>query len=56
MHGFERGDDGSVFNEIKINEYGAIVNWPEGFFDQSQHEAEAILRSAAIKRKDRREK
>ncbi|MCB0556894.1 MAG: DUF3696 domain-containing protein [Phaeodactylibacter sp.] len=34
-----------------INEYGAITDWPEGFFDQSQHEAEEILRAATLKRK-----
>lgn len=47
----ERPSEGSVFREVKINEYGAVVDWPEGFFDQSQREAEAILLAAAKKRK-----
>ena len=50
----ERSPEGSTFQEVKINEYGAIMNWPEGFFDQSQQEAEAILRAAAKKRKTQR--
>jgi len=36
---------------VVINEYGAISDWPEGFFDQSQQQAEEILRAAAMKRK-----
>ena len=52
----ERPPEGSTFQQVKINEYGAVMDWPEGFFDQSQQEAEAILRAAAKKRKARREK
>ncbi len=52
----ERPPDGSVFREVKINEYGAVLDWPEGFFDQSQQEAEAILRAASSKRKWQRGK
>lgn len=52
----ELGQSGSEFRSVDINEYGAILNWPLGFFDQSQQEAEAILRAAAIKRKTKREK
>lgn len=46
----------STFREVTINEYGAIVDWPEGFFDQSQQQAEEILKAAAMKRKARRNK
>jgi len=46
----EKSGSDSVFREVTINEYGAIVDWPEGLFDQSQHEAEAILRAAMRKR------
>ncbi len=52
----EKKENASVFQEVKINEYGAILDWPEGFFDQSQVEAEAILRAATSKRKANREK
>jgi len=44
----------SVFREVEINEYGAITDWPEGFFDQSQQQAEDILRAATAKRKFKR--
>jgi len=50
----ERGADGSSFREVRMNEFGAILDWPDGFFDQSQREAEAILRAAVIKRKQQR--
>lgn len=49
----ERGDDGSVFRKIDVNEFGAIIDWPDGFFDQNQREAEAILK-AAMKKKHQR--
>lgn len=51
----ERGADGSTFRDVAMNEFGAILNWPEGFFDQSQSEAESILRAAAMKRKKKRD-
>ncbi len=47
----EKKDGSSDFREVKVNEYGAILEWPEGFFDQSQFESESILRAAAAKRK-----
>ena len=50
----ERTLEGSIFQEVQINEYGAVMDWPEGFFDQSQEESEAILMAAAKKRKSRR--
>jgi predicted ATPase len=36
---------------VDINEFGAILDWPDGFFDENQREAEAILRAATTKRK-----
>ncbi|RYX80109.1 DUF3696 domain-containing protein [bacterium] len=35
---------------VEITEYGAILDWPDDFFDQSQAEIEAIVRAARIKR------
>ena len=52
----EKPGSNSTFREVKINEYGAIVDWPDGFFDQSQRQAEEILRAAALKRKRTRDK
>lgn len=46
----EKGSDGSDFREVKPNEYGAIHDWPEGFFDQAEEEANKILRAAIKKR------
>ncbi len=52
----EKPSQTSSFQEVIINEYGAISDWPEGFFDQSQQQAEEILRAAAMKRKKSRSK
>lgn len=53
---FVTNEDGhSRFADVKVNEFGAIPDWPEEFFDQSQREAEEILRAAALKRKSIRE-
>ena len=46
----EQSSQGSAFQEVMINEYGAISDWPEGFFDQSQQQAEEILSAATMKR------
>jgi predicted ATPase len=50
----EKKADTSTFREVLVNEYGAIPDWPEGFFDQSQDEAEQILRAASLKRQNSR--
>jgi predicted ATPase len=50
----EKNDGASHFREVTVNEYGAILDWPEGFFDQSQFEAESILRAAAAKKRKKR--
>jgi predicted ATPase len=47
----EKKQNQSTFRPIVVNEYGAILDWPEGFFDQSQTEAENIIREATRKRK-----
>ena len=47
----EKASRDSFFREVVINEYGAIAEWPDGFFDQSQQQAEKILTVAATKRK-----
>jgi predicted ATPase len=51
MYFVERPSEGSTFHEVEINEFGAVLQWPEGFFDESQKEAEEILRAASKKRK-----
>ena len=47
----EQSARGSTFREVAINEFGAVLDWPEGFFDQSHQQAEEILIAAAKKRK-----
>lgn len=50
----EKTSQGSSFREVVVNEYGAISDWPEGFFDQSQKQSEELLRAATMKRKNGR--
>jgi predicted ATPase len=45
----------SQYREVTVNKYGAIVDWPQGFFDQSQREAEEILRASMTKRQQERQ-
>jgi predicted ATPase len=53
MYFVEKQGDSSNFRPVLVNEFGAIADWPEGFFDQSQTEAEEILRAATRKRQAR---
>jgi predicted ATPase len=46
----------AMYRSIDINEYGAVLDWPEGFFDQSQIEAEKIIKEASKKRSRRNQK
>lgn len=49
-----KSDEVSSFEEVEIDDYGSIVNWPKGFFDQSFHVASDIMKAVAKKRKSRR--
>lgn len=51
----EKREGDSSFREVTINRFGAILDWPVGFFDQSQDESAEILRAATVKRKKERE-
>ena len=46
----------SRFDRVDINEFGAILKWPEEFFDQTDQEVERILIEAAKKRRRIKEK
>ncbi|MEN9934131.1 MAG: hypothetical protein RLZZ387_710, partial [Chloroflexota bacterium] len=35
------------------NEYGAILDWPQGFFDEAEEEATLIMQAAMEKRQAR---
>jgi predicted ATPase len=47
----EREDGASTFKPVRINDYGAIPDWPKGFFDQGPKESDRILKASAAKRK-----
>jgi len=42
----EKTNGFTTYRDVVINEYGTIVRWPRGFFDQSQREIEEILLAA----------
>ncbi|WP_025770955.1 DUF3696 domain-containing protein [Thioalkalivibrio sp. HK1] len=52
----EKKERTSRFKEVVINEYGAVQNWPVGFFDESTIEAENILKEAINKKRARTHK
>jgi predicted ATPase len=49
----ERERGASQFREVKPNEYGAILEWPAGFFDEATIQAESIVRLGVEKRKSK---
>lgn len=48
----EKNEEGAKFSRIEPNEYGAILTWPKGFFDEGPAEAELIMSAAIKKRKE----
>ena len=46
----EKTDSVSSFRKVAINKFGAVLDWPDGFFDQGQLEAEMIIDAAMRKR------
>lgn len=51
----QKVDNKTVCKEVKLTKYGAIIDWPDDFFDQAENETEAILRAAQAKRRSERE-
>lgn len=51
----DRPEGNTRFRKIEISDYGAIVDWPDDFFDQSQKETEKLLLAAAAKRRRRQQ-
>ncbi|WP_155478112.1 DUF3696 domain-containing protein [Heliobacterium mobile] len=48
-------EHGSCYEEVKVDEYNGIVNWPVDFFDQTATEQEGIILAGIEKRRKRRE-
>ncbi len=47
-------EEGAIVEEVKIDEDRGIVNWPDGFFDQTANEQEKIIRAGLKKRRAKR--
>lgn len=51
---FADNSSGSTkYNPVEVNSFGAIRNWPVGFFDQTQEDTEALVRAGLKKRKSK---
>ncbi|ARW12131.1 AAA family ATPase [Acetobacter ascendens] len=46
----EKKEGNTLLEEVNINEYGVITNWPKGFFDKTQSDVNEILKTAREKR------
>lgn len=53
MYYVTKANGATQYKRVTINEYGAVPDWPEGFFDQSPRESEDILKAAVRKRRAR---
>lgn len=47
-------ENGSVYEEVKIDENKGIINWPPDFFDQTANEQMKIMQAGLKKRKNQR--
>jgi predicted ATPase len=45
----EKTDGLTRYRDVRLNEFGTLLDWPKGFFDQSQQEVEEILLAASRK-------
>lgn len=54
MYFVERIINESCFRDVKPNEYGAILDWPSGFFDESIDQTESILKSSIEKKQKKK--
>lgn len=50
LYFISKGNGDSIFQRVEVNKYGAIPEWPEDFFDQTDKEVEKILMEASKKR------
>lgn len=51
MYFVEKLEGVSSFREVFVNRFGSIIDWPDGFFDQSLRETESILVAATTKKR-----
>jgi predicted ATPase len=52
----EREQAISRFTPVEPNEYGAILKWPQGFFDESEEESAKIMDAGLKKRQQVKER
>ena len=51
----EKPGDQSIYKEVKITESGVVSNWPEGFFDETERNSEAIIQAQLVRARMRRQ-
>lgn len=47
----EKPEEETIVRSVAPNEYGAIPEWPLGFFDEGPDEAQKIIKAAGLKRR-----
>lgn len=52
----EKENGKSHYNQVRINKFGVIEDWPKGFFDENEKNSAHILKAAMSKRKKEKEK
>jgi predicted ATPase len=52
----KQSENGSIFEEINIDDTKGITNWPPDFFDQAANEQMRIMQAGLKKRKNQRNK
>lgn len=53
IHFVEREGNAAYLREVRPNEYGAILEWPAGFFDEGMLQAESLIRLSAEKQRSK---
>lgn len=46
----EKENNKSIYNKVKINQYGTISEWPKGFFDENEKNAALVLQAGMNKK------
>lgn len=46
----EEVDRSTKFEKVDVNEYGSVISWPKGFFDETQDDIERLMTASHRKR------
>jgi len=52
----EKNEENSTYRQIRINKFGVIENWPDGFFDENEVISAALLKKMMERKKEENKK